>query len=56
MTSETNEMILITEVTDDGPPMDWDQQNKLKKFLQENQDFSLETDLNISTAKILAAA
>ena len=56
MNCETNELVLITEVTDDGPPIKLEQLIKLKKLLLENQDFPLETDLNMSTAKILAAA
>ena len=45
-----------TEIADDGPGMEIEQLIKIIRILEEKEESSTDVELNISTAKILAAA
>ena len=45
-----------TEIADDGPGMEIEQLIKIIRILEEKEESNTDVELNISTAKILAAA
>ena len=51
-----NELYLKTEIADDGPGMEIEQLIKITRVLEDKEESSTDVELNISTAKILAAA